>query len=1214
MNIVNQTNLPGQVYQLKANTPILLNDPQSFWVVQSGSIAIFAVKVDRGAIAGTRRYLYSCNSQEAMFGSVAHSANSDGISYQLLAIPIGKTELRKISGADFQELFAYDKSQVLDWIKIWLDKLDKALTQATNPRIKVKANILGRFSLTDGQTFKANTDSLVWLKVRSGYLRWRGFPEILLTSATAIVPLNNNTWLEADGVAQLKLESSDTISNLNDLILGISQLHQYYLYCFHLDGEQDQAEDLERLDLPGQIDRVKANEPILLDDPQTLWVVQSGLIAVFAVTVNQGVIEGTRRYLCSCDANEAMFGSVNHSSNSNQASDRLLAVPIGKTELRKISGGDLQELFARYKYQVLDWMEIWLAKLDSALTKVNSPKIQIKAKIAGRFSLTNGQTFQTNSDNLVWLKVRTGYLRWRGFDELLLTPATTVVPLNNNTWIETEGAVQLELKSSQIIASFDELIQGVSQLHEHYLYCFHLDRQREKAEELKRLKAQKNLNLQVASEAFGKLAEPLMPQENYAFLEGAPLLVAAGAVGRALGVKICPPAKSENLARIKEPLEAIARASRLRMRQVLLEGEWWRQDCGPLVAYIRGDRLPVALIPTTGDRYLLFNSVDKTKTAVDERVAAAISPQAYMFYRSFPDKALQVLDLTRFALHGRLKDILLIVVMGIASTLLGMLTPFVTSILIDNAIPDSDRGLLWQIGLGLIVAAIATALFRLTQGLALLRVETASDSATQTAVWDRLLNLPISFFRQYTTGDLQSRVNSVTSIRRQLGGNTLINLITGCFALLNIALLFYYSVKLALVALAVALLIVIVTAVSGSILVRKVHPLLEIEGDIFGHVVQLINGIAKLHVAGAEERAFASWSKNYRQQIKLELSTQYIEDAVTVFNTVMPTITSGILYWFAIQTLSDPEAGAASTLTVGSFLAFNTAFGTFINGATNVSNTVTDTLQVLPQWKRARPITQAVSEVDIAKADPGKLTGRITLDRISFRYQAEGALILNDVTIKAEPGEFIALVGGSGSGKSTLLRLILGFESPEEGKVYFDGKDLSGLNINAVRRQLGVVLQNGKIMSGSIFDNLSGGAQITLEEAWSAAKMSGFAEDISAMPMGMHTVISEGGGNLSGGQRQRLIIAKALVLKPNILLFDEATSALDNRTQAIVSENLDKLKVTRIVIAHRLSTIQNADRIYVLSEGSVVQQGNFEELSNRKGLFADLIRRQLVEN
>ena len=1204
MNIIDRINLPGKIYRVKANAPILLNDPQSFWVVESGSIAIFAVKVERGIIKGDRHYLYTCNPGEALFGSVAQSANGSEVTHQLLAIPIGKTELRKINAADFQELFADYQDLVLNWIKIWLGKLDEALDRANSPKIQIKANILGQFYLNNAQTFQANRD-LVWLQVRSGYLRWRGFEEILLTSATAIVPLHSSAWLQADGVAQLELKSSETISNLDDLILGISQLHQYYFYSFFR-----ARNSTEELDLPGQIHQVKASEPILLDEPH-LWLVESGSIAIFAVTVNEGVVEGTRRYLCSCKAKEAMFGSITQANQDT--GDCLLAVAIDKTRLRKISRENFSQLYARYQSQVLNWTQVWLSKLNSALTQVNSPKIQIKAKISGRFSLTDEQTFQTETEDLVWLKVRSGYMRWRGFSELLLTSATAIVPLHNHTWLEADGSVQLELKSSETITDFEDLIIGLSELHQHYLYCFNLDRKREQSDELKRLEAQKNLNSQTASEAFGELAAPLAPREEYAFLEGAPLLVAAGAVGKAIGATICPPAKSENLARIKEPLEAIARASRLRMRQVLLEGQWWQQDCGPLVAYTK-QGLPMALLPISGARYELFNPVNKTKTKVDENVAATIDFQAYMFYRSLPDKALKVWELTRFALYGRGKDVLSIVAMGIAVTLLGMLTPFTTNILIDNAIPDSDRGLLWQIGLGLIMAAIATALFSLTQGLSLLRVETASDSSMQTAVWDRLLNLPISFYRQYTTGDLQSRVSSVTSIRRQLGGNTLIELITGSFDLLYLALLFFYDVKLAFVALAVAILIVIVTTVSGSILVHKVHPLLKIEGDIFGHVVQLINGIAKLHVAGAEERAFASWSKNYRQQIDLELSTQYIEDAVALFNTVIPTITSGILYWFVVQTLSDPEASKASALTVGSFLAFNNAFGTFIGGAVGVSNTVTDTLQVLPQWKRAKPITQAVSEVDLTKADPGKLTGRITLDRISFRYQQEGALILNDVSIKAEPGEFIALVGGSGSGKSTLLRLILGFESPEEGKVYYDGQDLSGLNINAVRRQLGVVLQNGKIMSGSIFDNLSGGAQITLEEAWTAARMSGFADDILSMPMGMHTVVSEGGGNLSGGQRQRLIIAKALILKPNILLFDEATSALDNRTQAIVSENLDKLEVTRIVIAHRLSTIQNADRIYVLSEGSVVQQGNFEELSNQEGLFASLIRRQLVEN
>ncbi|MHC5729071.1 MAG: ATP-binding cassette domain-containing protein, partial [Nostoc sp.] len=288
-------------------------------------------------------------------------------------------------------------------------------------------------------------------------------------------------------------------------------------------------------------------------------------------------------------------------------------------------------------------------------------------------------------------------------------------------------------------------------------------------------------------------------------------------------------------------------------------------------------------------------------------------------------------------------------------------------------------------------------------------------------------------------------------------------------------------------------------------------------------------------------------------------------------------------------------------LSVGTFLAFNSAFGTFIRGATDVSNTVMNSLQVFPQWKRAQPILETIPEVDLTKADPGRSLGRIAVDHITFRYRNDGPLTLDDVSLDAEPGEFIALVGGSGSGKSTIFRMLLGFESPEDGTIYYDGQDLSGLDVDAVRRQLGVVLQTGRIMSASIFDNIGSGAQITLDEAWEAARMAGFADDVAAMPMQLHTVISEGGGNLSGGQRQRLLIARALALKPRILLFDEATSALDNRTQAIVSESLDNLQVTRIVIAHRLSTIRNANCIYVLQAGRVMQKGSFEELASQEG-------------
>jgi NHLM bacteriocin system ABC transporter ATP-binding protein len=394
--------------------------------------------------------------------------------------------------------------------------------------------------------------------------------------------------------------------------------------------------------------------------------------------------------------------------------------------------------------------------------------------------------------------------------------------------------------------------------------------------------------------------------------------------------------------------------------------------------------------------------------------------------------------------------------------------------------------------------------------------------------------------------------------------------------------------------------------------VRKQRKQEEIEGTINGLTVELINGVAKLRVAAAEQRAFAAWAQKYSQTLKIKSGIQRINDAVSVFNEALPLVTSVLLFWFAVVFIESAQAkGLPGGLTVGTFLAFNAAFGIFIGGATDLSNTMTDILEIIPLWERAGSILQSETESDPTKADPGRLTGRLALEHVTFRYREDGPLILDDVSVYAEPGEFIALVGPSGSGKSTVFRLLLGFETPLSGTVYYDGQDLAGLDIQAVRRQLGVVLQNGRISSAPIFDSITAGALVSLDEAWEAARMAGFAEDIEQMPMGMHTVISEGGSNLSGGQRQRLLIARSLVLKPKIILMDEATSALDNRTQSIVTESLDRLNATRVVIAHRLSTIRNADRIYVIEAGRVVQVGTFEELVNQEGLFARLVARQL---
>jgi ABC-type bacteriocin/lantibiotic exporter with double-glycine peptidase domain len=344
----------------------------------------------------------------------------------------------------------------------------------------------------------------------------------------------------------------------------------------------------------------------------------------------------------------------------------------------------------------------------------------------------------------------------------------------------------------------------------------------------------------------------------------------------------------------------------------------------------------------------------------------------------------------------------------------------------------------------------------------------------------------------------------------------------------------------------------------------------------------------------------------YCQQQTLRLRIQRLADRITVVNAVLPTVASMGLFWCAMLAFQD----GGSRLTTGTFLAFHAAFGMLTAGATSLSNTVVDLLEVGPLWERAKPILAATPEVDTTKVNPGRLSGKLVLDQVTFRYQEHGPVVLDKVSLHAEPGEFIALVGPSGSGKSTILRMLLGFDTPESGAVYYDDQELSRLDITAVRRQLGTVLQQSRIIAATIFDNIAGGGLLTPEAAWEAVRAAGLAEDIAAMPMGLHTWVSEGCSTLSGGQRQRLLIARALARQPAMILFDEATSALDNRTQAVVTASLARLQVTRLVIAHRLSTIRHADRIYVLQQGRVVQQGRFAELTRHGGLFAQLIARQ----
>ncbi|MDJ0511481.1 MAG: NHLP bacteriocin export ABC transporter permease/ATPase subunit [Crocosphaera sp.] len=990
-----------------------------------------------------------------------------------------------------------------------------------------------------------------------------------------------------------------------------------------------------------KVDKIHSNQPFLLLNPQTVWLVISGQISLFATQVNNQKPVGERHYLFSINPGEILWGvgirewgaGAQRSRGAEESYSTIksgfgitqqwgiLAVAIEDVELQPILMEDFGEQIVRGDHETIALFEDWLRHLGAVLafepahtTPIPENTVLSPCFLRTPYSLDINQSIQPPPKQIVWVKVTQGKIAWNGFSDLPLEQDYPWFPLVKGTWLTAQNTAEINIIPTFEYANREQLKASLAIFHHYFCSALILYLQEKKQVEFRRFQAREKLNQQLTASALDKLVSVLQPQVTPVETIGTPLLIAAGAVGRVQKIKIEPPAASEDLSLLQDPVEEIARASQCRIRRVQLVGNWWQQEHGPILAYKAENNSPVALLPNKeqGKGYILFDPVRETRTRVTVTVAQTIGTTAYVFYRPLPLVIHNIVELFQFGIEGYQKDIVFIILIGVMATILGMIVPYITGMLIDQAIPNSDRLLLWQMGLALLAAALGKSAFQLSQGIITLRVENATDINLQLAVWDRLLKITPAFFRHYTSGDCLNRLLSIGQIRSQLSDATQRTLLTGLFSLLNLGLMFIYSVKLALIALGISILALIVTITSGLVLVPQERQQEKLEGEIDGLAVQLIGGVAKLRVAAAEERAFAAWVEKYSQKTKLTLNIQEINDAVSTFNEALPLISSVLLFWFAILFMQIAKAKDNPTgLTPGVFLAFYAAFGTFISSVTNLSNTLTDILGIVPLWERAKSIVQAPTEYAPNRTDSGRLVGRVVLDHITFRYRKDGSLILDNVCIEANPGDFIALVGPSGSGKSTLFRLLLGFETPQSGTVYYDGQDLSGLDLISVRRQLGVVLQNGRVQQSSIFENIACGALITLDEAWKAAQMAGLAEDIEQMPMGMHTVISEGGSNLSGGQRQRLLIARALIGKPKIMLMDEATSALDNRTQAVVTRSLETLSVTRIVIAHRLSTIRQADRIYVLEAGRVVQVGSFAELIEQEGLFARLVARQL---
>lgn len=706
-------------------------------------------------------------------------------------------------------------------------------------------------------------------------------------------------------------------------------------------------------------------------------------------------------------------------------------------------------------------------------------------------------------------------------------------------------------------------------------------------------------------ESFAQLASAVMGHKNDAESFLSDRESAKNAIEEILKYyHVVPGELPKSIKDVDGQLEFFLRPAGIMRRRVELTESWYKDGIGPILGQTKDGRA-VALLPGKASGYTFFDYGQGKRVKVTKQNAALMDMDAYCFYNPLPTKKLSVTDLLMFMIRSlAVSDYVLIAAVTLAITLLGLLTPYANRQLFGNVIASGKTLQLISVAALLVGATVSTILMGMTKSLIMARIESKIEISVQSAAMARLLSLPASFFKDYSSGEMTQRLQSLNSLCGSLIQVILGTGLASLFSLVYIGQIAALAPTLALPALAIIAVTIALTVANTFISMKTSKKQIENAAKLSGLVYSLFTGIQKIKLAGAERRAFAKWAKQYAKTATLTFSPPLLVRIGPVLTGAVSMVGTVILFAIA----------GATKISPADYMAFNVSYGMVSGAIMSLAGIAVTVSGIKPTLDMAKPLMSAEPEADAGKRIITRLTGAIEINNIHFRYREDMPLILDDLSLKINKGQYVAVVGASGCGKSTLLRLLLGFETPQKGAIYYDGYDMKSADLKSLRGNIGCVIQNGKLMSGSILQNITVSAPwLGLEQAWEAAEMAGIADDIRAMPMGMHTVIAEGGGGISGGQRQRLMIARAIAPKPKILMFDEATSALDNITQKHVSESLDKLKCTRIVIAHRLSTIRRCDRIIMLENGKIAEDGTYDALIALQGKFAELVERQKLD-
>lgn len=944
----------------------------------------------------------------------------------------------------------------------------------------------------------------------------------------------------------------------------------------------------------------------VIHDAEDLLFVESGAVDLFAVLIRDGRPAGPWHSLARLTTGDVVVGPVFGPRH------RVLCRRVGHASMRSVNLAGLRQSIGGMEASgtadeliaiLAEGIDSSLRKIDRSLGRPLAPRDFSVLQADASCEFGRGDILRP-TEALLWVEIVSGHV-FQGHERAEFQDGEHLC-LTRQDWLSLDAPSVLRTRHTHDLLRQDHLWHRLVGHWSRFLYQVDrtVEREASVAEAAVRIAQDRDRSAQVR-----------VRNENDALLlEGTTAPVTATAEGVTPGlvdaaVRVLTAMKENSSipphishARDISDYDDLGSSGWVRTRAIRLEGRWWTTDMGPVAGFWGPDHLPVSFQFHEGGYVVFARWLDRpVRVTRDNQFSAG--RHVWAVYPRLPAAVTTVGGLIRYGFVGLRSELWLFGAMAALIGLIGLLTPILNGKILGEFVASANRPMIIQGGIAVIASALVAAAFSIVQNLAVLRLQGALIAKTQVGVWSRLLDLPVTFFQRYSTGRLGTIVLSMKSAQEVLSGVVVAGALGLVVVIANLAVVFFFNVQLALAGVALAAVACAVCWLAGRRVLRLERARYDAEQKLTGMSFEVLSAMTKIRAAAAEERAFVRWSDQQRVVQAHVLASRRAQDQVTVFNGLYPLIALGLV--FTLANFMEPP------MPLPALLSFLTAFTLMINALLQFTGSVLTAGAIVPMVESLAPILSAEPEAGVGKAHPGELSGNINLRGISFRYGEDGPLVLDDVSLDVQPGEFVAIVGPSGSGKSTIIRLMLGFSRPIQGAVLYDGQDLGELDLPSVRAQCGVVLQAGNLMPGDIRDNISGGGRFSEDEIWEAADMAGLTPVIKSMPMGLATVVNEAAAGLSGGQIQRLMIARALVNRPRFVIFDEATSALDNPTQQIVAEATRQLNATRIVVAHRLSTVRDADRIVVMDKGTIVQVGSYDELmAEPDGLFAELARRQ----